>query len=189
MINLAIISLFCLVYSYNTYGLDSLFDDVEVNYQERYVESNKKAKPQYNNSSLKSKKVSTKYINVSSLPGYRNTGGKKVVVVSIRKQAFGAYNSRGQLIKTGRVSTGKPGYRTKRGTFYSLQKRGGANCWSNKYKVGMPYCMFYHGGFAMHGYHDVPSYPASRGCIRMVVDDARWLHNNFVDNNTMLIVH
>ena len=58
----------------------------------------------------------------TSLPDYWDTNGKKTVVVSIRKQQFGAYDSYGYLVRTGRVSTAKRGYSTKRGTFRSLEK-------------------------------------------------------------------
>lgn len=188
MIHYAFITLIISSLSVNTYSLSSLFDDVE-NYNKTSratTYTTKHREPTKNR--ISSNKSSASIIR-SSLPHYRNTRGKKTLVVNISQQRFGAYNSSGYLVKSGRVSTGKPGYRTKRGTFRSLQKRGGASCWSNKYKVGIPYCMFYHHGFALHGYHDVPSYPASRGCIRIKVDDARWLHNDFVDKNTLLIVH
>ena len=31
----------------------------------------------------------------------------------------------------------------------------------------MFYSSFFIGGFAIHGYHSVPAYPASHGCVRI----------------------
>ena len=45
----------------------------------------------------------------------------------------------------------------------------------------MPYCMYFHKGFALHGSHDVPGRRASHGCIRMFTRDAMWLNHNFVE--------
>lgn len=198
MLNLVVIGFISIIYSYSVYGQDSLFDNIDVYYDDQFSTDNDdyiftdtdQHSHNHNHKSTQSNNNAPNlmYVSNSTLPEYRNTKGKKTVVVNIGKQAFGAYDSDGYLIKSGRVSTGKRGYRTKRGTFSNLQKRGGANCWSYKYEVGMPYCMFYSGGFALHGYHDVPNYPASRGCVRMLVDDARWLHNSFVDSSTILIV-
>lgn len=180
MVHFAIIGLICITYSFNAYSNESLFDGVDDYYNEYYLEEN----------TVKSKSKQSSLSNDGNiLPvSYSNTGGKKTVVVSIKNQSFSAYDSSGYLVKSGRVSTAKRGYKTKRGTFRNLQKRGGSRCWSYKYDVGIPYCIFYSGGFALHGYHDVPDYPASRGCIRMLVDDARWLHNSFIDGSTVLIV-
>ena len=32
---------------------------------------------------------------------------------------------------------------------------------------GMYYSLFWHGAFAIHGYHSVPPWPASHGCVRI----------------------
>ena len=45
----------------------------------------------------------------------------------------------------------------------------------------MPYCMYFHKGFALHGSNDIPGFRASHGCIRMFTDDAKWLNHEFVD--------
>lgn len=122
-----------------------------------------------------------------SLPSYRDTNGKETLFISISDQAFGAYDQHGDLIRSGRVSTAKSGYNTKTGTFTNLYKRGRTDCWSNKYKVNIPYCMFYHEGYAVHGFHHVPNRPASKGCIRMTISDARWVYD-WVDPRTVLVV-
>lgn len=35
--------------------------------------------------------------------------------------------------------------------------------------IGMYYSSFFLRGFAIHGYHSVPSYPASHGCVRVPI--------------------
>lgn len=48
----------------------------------------------------------------------------------------------------------------------------------------MPYCMFFHKGYALHGSSDIPGYRASHGCVRMFVQDALWLNHEFVQTST-----
>ena len=45
----------------------------------------------------------------------------------------------------------------------------------------MPYCMFFHTGFALHGSYEVPGYNASHGCVRLYKEDAKWLNEEFVE--------
>ena len=105
--------------------------------------------------------------------------------------AWGAYGADGKLENWGPISGGmdyckdtKAPCTTRPGNF-TVYRKGGANCKSKKFPIGkggakMPYCMFYDGGYAMHGSYKVPGYHASHGCVRLAVDDARWLYKNFV---------
>ena len=45
----------------------------------------------------------------------------------------------------------------------------------------MPYCMFFNGGQALHGSSDIQFDNISHGCIRLHVDDAKWLRYQFVE--------
>jgi PKD repeat protein len=45
--------------------------------------------------------------------------------------------------------------------------------------VGMYYSMFWLRGFAVHGYHSVPPWPASHGCARIPIWSAYWLYRQF----------
>lgn len=45
----------------------------------------------------------------------------------------------------------------------------------------MPYCMHFFRGYALHGSYDVPGFRASHGCVRMFIEDARWLNEEFID--------
>src|SRR3990167_4316784 len=118
---------------------------------------------------------------------------EKVIVVDLKKHAFGAYEADGQLIRWGPVTGGKDwcsdidrSCRTKAGVFriYSL---GSSNCVSSKFPIPdggapMPYCMFFNGGQALHGSPGgVIRGNESHGCVRLFVDDAEWLRYDFVD--------
>lgn len=116
--------------------------------------------------------------------------GKKVIIVSLPELAWGAYNQYGTLENWGPVSGGRGycpdinrGCNTPAGHF-SIYTKQGARCVSTKFPVGvggapMPYCMFFKGGFALHGSYEVPGYNASHGCVRLFVNDAKWLNEDF----------
>jgi L,D-transpeptidase ErfK/SrfK len=122
-----------------------------------------------------------------------NPPGHKVILVSLQRLAFGAYNADGNLVHWGPISSAK-GYcpdigrhcRTSTGHFQVLYKKG-KGCTSSRYPVGkggapMPYCMFFNGNFALHGSYDVPGYNASHGCIRLFISDAKWLNQEFTSS-------
>lgn len=141
-------------------------------------------------------------MDFAPLPKTISPPGEKVIYVSIHPKilAWGAYDATGELQAWGPVSGGKGwcpdigrGCHTAVGKFAVYQKQG-AGCVSTKFPVGrggapMPYCMFFHGGFALHGSYDVPGYNASHGCVRMFIPDAKWLNQEFVgDDNVPVIV-
>jgi L,D-transpeptidase ErfK/SrfK len=127
--------------------------------------------------------------------------GEKVILVSLSRLAFGAYGPNGDLQYWGPVSGGRGycsdihrGCHSPTGTFAIYDKKG-FGCVSTKFPVGrggapMPYCMYFHGGFALHGSYEVPGYNASHGCIRMFVNDAQWLNQNFTaeERNVRVII-
>jgi hypothetical protein len=74
------------------------------------------------------------------------------------------------------VSTARRGYRTPTGTYrpYSLQRMH----YSKLYDfTPMPYSIFFHGGYAIHGTFEVRNLgrPVSHGCIRLAPDQAQSL--------------
>ena len=121
------------------------------------------------------------------LPQYIQNDSEKVILVDPKEHFWGAYNARGKLIRWGIATAGADqctgndaSCRTKIGEFriYSL---GGANCISNKYDgAAMPYCMYFNGGQALHGSSDIQFDNISHGCVRLHIDDARWLRYRFV---------
>jgi lipoprotein-anchoring transpeptidase ErfK/SrfK len=81
---------------------------------------------------------------------------------------------RDAVVRTIPVSSGKAGYATPPGSFrvYSKQERS----WSVPYKVWLPWASYFNGGIAFHEYPDVPTEPASHGCVRIPSADARYLY-------------
>lgn len=118
--------------------------------------------------------------------------GEKQVIVDQDKLAWGAYDSDGKLVKWGPISSGRDrcpdaarSCRTMTGIFRFFSKEN-ERCRSNVYPIGrggakMPFCMYFHKGFALHGSPDIPGFRASHGCVRMFTRDAEWLNHSFVD--------
>ena len=79
----------------------------------------------------------------------------------------------GRVIHTWKVSTARKGYITPRGTW--RPKRMHKMWHSRKYDMSpMPYSVFYHGGYAIHGTNYVKNLgrPASHGCVRLATANA-----------------
>jgi lipoprotein-anchoring transpeptidase ErfK/SrfK len=79
----------------------------------------------------------------------------------------------GRVIHTWKVSTARRGYITPRGTW--RPKRMHRMWHSRKYDMSpMPYSVFYHGGYAIHGTSYVKNLgrPASHGCVRLATANA-----------------
>jgi len=135
----------------------------------------------------------------SRLPQHINTGGERVVVVDPHVHAWGAYDSSGNLIRAGLASAGSNWCRdlhrpchTRPGS-YRVFSLGSPGCKSTRFPLGrggapMPYCMFFNRNFALHGSHELAEANISHGCVRMHVEDARWLRYNFVNIGTKVIV-
>ncbi len=75
------------------------------------------------------------------------------------------------LVKKGKpfaiypVSTGKPSTPTITGHYYFYRQEPGYN------SEGMYYSFYWHNGYAVHGYAEVPNYAASHGCVRTFIAD------------------
>jgi hypothetical protein len=75
------------------------------------------------------------------------------------------------LIKDGKpfaiypVSTGKPSTPTITGHYEFYRQEPGYN------SEGMYYSFYWHNGYAVHGYAEVPNYAASHGCVRTFIAD------------------
>jgi hypothetical protein len=75
------------------------------------------------------------------------------------------------LIKNGKpfaiypVSTGKSSTPTITGHYSIYRLEPGTN------SHGMVYSDYWHNGYAIHGYAEVPNYPASHGCVRTFIAD------------------
>jgi lipoprotein-anchoring transpeptidase ErfK/SrfK len=69
------------------------------------------------------------------------------------------------------ISSGKPSTPTVLGTFQVYSKTPGTNA------KGMVFTSYFHGGYGIHGYAEVPIYAASHGCLRTPVPDAVSIFN------------
>lgn len=69
------------------------------------------------------------------------------------------------------ISSGKPSTPTVLGSFRVYSKTPGTNA------KGMVDSAYFIRGYATHGYPSVPIYPASHGCLRLPIPDARTVFN------------
>ncbi len=69
------------------------------------------------------------------------------------------------------ISSGAPSTPSDRGTYRFYRRQPGYN------SLGMYYSVYYNRGEAIHGYHSVPPYNASHGCIRNPIPNSRWIYN------------
>lgn len=93
----------------------------------------------------------------------------KHVEVDISKQVM-ALADHGKAQYIFHVSTGKPSTPTITGHYSVYQKTPG------RLPDGMYYSSFWHGGYAIHGYPEVPTYNASHGCVRVPEVDAIFIY-------------
>ncbi len=101
---------------------------------------------------------------------------KKFVVFSYPIQAYAVYNN-GSLQKWGPTSMGKKSAQTKRGLMFTNWKKELAISTVNKnWKLPYNFNVENHLGIGWHEY-DLPAYPASHSCLRLLRDDAKWMYN------------
>jgi hypothetical protein len=134
--------------------------------------------------------------DVSPFPRYIDPVGEKTIYVNQKQLAWGAYDEQGELLWWGPLSSGSGRCSgldgqciTPSGSFRIIRKQD-IECISTAFPVRangesggaeMPYCMHFLRGFALHGSDTVPGYRASHGCVRMFIEDARWLNEEFID--------
>ena len=95
--------------------------------------------------------------------------GKHVEVDLSRQVMALMKGKRVQRIYT--VSSGKASTPTVLGRFKVYSQTIGTN------SLGMVDSSYFIGGYAIHGYVDVPTFPASHGCVRVPVPNARSIYN------------
>jgi L,D-transpeptidase catalytic domain len=101
----------------------------------------------------------------------RRPGAGKHVEVSVGRQVM-VLADNGKAQRTYPVSTGKSSTPTVRGHFRFYRRQPGFN------SIGMYYSVYFHRGYAIHGYRSVPArYPASHGCVRSPIPDAHSIYN------------
>ena len=90
----------------------------------------------------------------------------------------------GEVVRAVHTSTGAGGV-TPVGEFRVYVKA--LMSWSVPFEVWMPYAAYFTGGIATHQSPDVPSYPASHGCVRLPEGEAERVYR-FVDVGTPVVV-
>jgi hypothetical protein len=102
----------------------------------------------------------------------------KLILVSLRVQAFAAYE-RGRQVRWGPTSSGRRDKPTPPGLYHAHWKARERTStiddeWLLRWCVNIE-----NSGISLHQY-DLPGYPASHSCVRLLAEDARWVHD-FVD--------
>lgn len=118
---------------------------------------------------------------------------EKVLVIDLAHFTWTAYDAQQQPIKSGSAIGGRKwcpdlqaACKTPSGEF-RVQRKGGPACKSNTYPLPdggapMPHCTFFKGGYAVHGWRGKQfTQHLSHGCVRVSLDDALWLHQEFLD--------
>ncbi|WP_312076335.1 L,D-transpeptidase [Chryseobacterium sp.] len=101
---------------------------------------------------------------------------KKFVIFSYPIQAYGVY-SNGNLVKWGPTSMGKKAAQTTRGlTFANWKKKLAISTVDSEWKLPYNFNIHNSGGIGWHQY-DLPGYPASHSCLRLLMKDAQWLYS------------
>lgn len=132
-------------------------------------------------------------------PQTRPATGNSVFIFEPTHLMWAAYDANGNLVKEGPASGGddycadlKEPCHSPAGQYHVYRKEG-PDCVSKLFPLGkggapMPYCMYFNGGYAVHGSYDVESYNASHGCVRILPEDAKWLSENFMKIGTTVII-
>jgi lipoprotein-anchoring transpeptidase ErfK/SrfK len=138
-------------------------------------------------------------ISASSLPKQITPPGEKMVLVDPIEHAWGAYDANGVLLRSGLASAGADWCKdmgeechTVTGS-YRIRSLGSASCVSPSFPMPnggapMPYCMYFTEYQALHGSYEVVNGNISHGCVRMHVNDAKWLRFHFVQIGTLVVI-
>ncbi len=100
----------------------------------------------------------------------------KIVYFAYAIQAFAVYEN-GQLVKWGPTNMGKKSTPTPNGLYFANWKgkeiRSSVN---HRWILKWNFNISNYGGIGWHQY-ELPGYPASHSCIRLLAEDAKWLYD------------
>jgi hypothetical protein len=114
------------------------------------------------------------------IPRARVDRGAHIEVDKTRQVLFEVRH--GRVVRVIHVSTGATG-NTPIGRWHVYLKTPGLN------GSGMYYSNYFLRGFAIHGYHSVPAYPASHGCVRIPMWQAPGLYARWPLGTTIYIYY
>jgi N-acetylmuramoyl-L-alanine amidase len=112
---------------------------------------------------------------------HARTGGFHIEVDQTRQVLFTVVDGRVRAII--HVSTGKPSTPTRDGSFVVDRKIAGYS------GHRLYYPSYFDGNRAIHGWPDVPSYPASHGCVRVPYWHAKWIFGLAAIGTRVLVYH
>jgi Sporulation and spore germination/L,D-transpeptidase catalytic domain/Putative peptidoglycan binding domain len=92
----------------------------------------------------------------------------------------------GSTVRALHSSAGAAGFDTPPGSYEVFRKE--EQSWSVPYQVWLPWASYFNGGIALHESDDVPTYPASHGCVRLPEPDAEVAYG-FAPIGTPVDVH
>jgi lipoprotein-anchoring transpeptidase ErfK/SrfK len=99
----------------------------------------------------------------------RHPDAGRHVEVDVTRQVM-ALADGGKARYTFHISSGAPRWPSDRGHFRFYRRQPGYN------GLRMLDSVYYNGGEAIHGFHSVPPYPASHGCVRSPIADASFIY-------------
>ena len=100
----------------------------------------------------------------------------KMLLISLRVQAFAAYDS-GQLRRWGPTSTGRRDMPTPTGLYHTNWKdKSRISTFSDEWKLEWYVNLDNFQGVSLHEY-ELPGYPASHSCVRLLEADAIWMYS------------
>jgi lipoprotein-anchoring transpeptidase ErfK/SrfK len=106
-------------------------------------------------------------------PITQGSSGKRAEVLLDRQVALAIDNNK--VVRVIPVSTGKPSTPTPPGDFKVYAKI--AKWWSTPFREWLLWAVPFNGGVAFHEFSDVPTYPASHGCVRQLETTAHWMYD------------
>jgi lipoprotein-anchoring transpeptidase ErfK/SrfK len=120
--------------------------------------------------------IGTRHARPSAAPASKKPGGRLSITIDISSQEMTVADG-WHTIYSFDVSTGRKGHATPTGRFHPIRMH---EMWySSKYEnAPMPYSIFFHGGYAIHGTTDVKhlGQVASHGCVRLDPANAKMLY-------------
>jgi len=93
------------------------------------------------------------------------------VEADLARQVVALIGAGGRVERIYHTSSGARSTPTVIGSFRVYRKEPGTN------SLGMVHSVYFLRGYALHGYRSVPTYPASHGCLRLPVPDARSVYD------------
>jgi len=133
-------------------------------------------------------------------PLSRSGEDQPIFIFSPKKHLWAVYNTKGKRVGLGKANGGKDycddtqgECRTVIGKFKIFRKEN-ESCTSKTFPLNegggapMPYCMFFHKGYAIHGAKHVTDTNKSHGCIHVSQKAAEWMNTHYLQEGSYVLV-